>query len=51
MCWGPEDDRDRRDVQEEIRLLFERYRAHPEPPERVELMEEEEGRERPLVAH
>lgn len=37
MCWGPEDERDIRDAQEEIRLLFERYRGHPEP--RVERLD------------
>ena len=31
MCWGPEDEREIRDAQEEIRLLFERYRGHSEP--------------------
>jgi hypothetical protein len=46
MCWGPEDDRETREAQEEIRLLFERYRGHPEPPdalddEDVELPERE----------
>lgn len=41
MCWGPEDEREMRDAQEEIRLLFERYRAHPDPPaERLEDDEE-----------
>ena len=33
MCWGPEDEREIGDAQEEIRLLFERYRGVPEPVE------------------
>ena len=44
MCWGPEYERDIRDAQEEIRLLFERYRGHPEP---VEPDDEEESPREP----
>jgi hypothetical protein len=46
MCWGPEHQRDIRDAQEEIRLLFERYRGHPEQPvEPIDGDEEEPARE------
>jgi hypothetical protein len=43
MCWGPEYEREIRDAQEEIRLLFERYRGHPEPP--VEPVDGDDERE------
>lgn len=39
MCWGPEESWERSDAQEEIRLLFERYRR-PEPP--VERFDDDE---------
>jgi hypothetical protein len=42
MCWGPEDDRETRDAQEEIRLLFDRYRGHPAPAEPPEALDDED---------
>lgn len=46
MCWGPEHRRDIREAQEEIRLLFERYRGEPEPPVEPLDGEEEDAPER-----